>query len=116
LWEIRGTRVHSDVPRVTFFTRIQGFSWNRIVEVNPLPRGASVGELGKNLTPSKRQVCRNSWEKFVNHPRSENFSCVKGKRSRGILTSLKCFSDFQVICENNNRTWLLCVKLLPISG
>jgi hypothetical protein len=24
----RRTRVHSDVPRVTFFTEIQKFSWN----------------------------------------------------------------------------------------
>jgi hypothetical protein len=39
------------------FTRIREFSWNRIIRVNPLPRGASVGELGKNLTPSKRRVC-----------------------------------------------------------
>jgi hypothetical protein len=37
LREIRKTRVNSDVPRVTFFTRIQGFSWNRIIGVNPLP-------------------------------------------------------------------------------
>jgi hypothetical protein len=50
----RRTRVHSDVPRVTFFTEIQIFSWNRIVGVNPLPRGASVGEFRKNLSPSKR--------------------------------------------------------------
>jgi hypothetical protein len=38
------------------FTRIQGCSRNQIVRVNPLPRGASVGEFGKNLTPSKRRV------------------------------------------------------------
>jgi hypothetical protein len=30
-----------------FFTEILRFSWNRIVEVNPLPRGASVGEFRK---------------------------------------------------------------------
>jgi hypothetical protein len=40
------------------FTRIRDFSWNRIVGVNPLPRGASVGELGKNLSPSKRRSYR----------------------------------------------------------
>jgi hypothetical protein len=28
------------------FIRIQKFLWKRIVEVNPLPRGASVGEFG----------------------------------------------------------------------
>jgi hypothetical protein len=49
-------RVHSDVPRVTFSTKIQRFSWNRIVGVNPLPRGVSVGEFRKNLSPSKRRV------------------------------------------------------------
>jgi hypothetical protein len=34
-----------------FFTEIQRFSWNRIVGVNPLPRGVSVGEFRKNLSP-----------------------------------------------------------------
>jgi hypothetical protein len=56
----RRTHVHSDVPRVTFFTEIENFSWNRIVGVNPLPRGASVGEFRKNMSPSKRRICRNS--------------------------------------------------------
>jgi hypothetical protein len=60
----RRTRVHSDVLRVTFFTEIQKISWNWIVGVNPLPWGASVGEFRKNLPPSKRRVCRNSWNKF----------------------------------------------------
>jgi hypothetical protein len=45
------TRVHSDVPRVTFFAEILRFSWNRIVGVNPLPRGASVGEFRKTCHP-----------------------------------------------------------------
>jgi hypothetical protein len=40
------------------FTRIQDFLWNRIVRVNPLPRGTSVGESGKNLSPSKRRIYR----------------------------------------------------------
>jgi hypothetical protein len=48
-----------DVPRVTFFTKIQKFSWKRIVGVNPLPRRASVGEFGKMLTPSKRRTRQN---------------------------------------------------------
>jgi hypothetical protein len=52
----RETRVHSDVQRVTFFTKVQKLSWKRIVGVNPLPRGASVGELGKILAPSKRRI------------------------------------------------------------
>jgi hypothetical protein len=50
LWR---TRVDSDVPRVTFFTRVRWFSLKRIVGVNPLPRGASVRELGKTLSPRK---------------------------------------------------------------
>jgi hypothetical protein len=41
-----------------FYRNSRFSSWNQIVEVNPLPRGASVGELGKNLTPSKRRICR----------------------------------------------------------
>jgi hypothetical protein len=63
------------------FTRIQEFSWNLIVGVNPLPQGASVGELGKTLTPSKRRLCRNSIDKFANHSRDENSSFVKVKHS-----------------------------------
>jgi hypothetical protein len=43
-------RVPSDVPRVTFFTEVLKCSWNRIVGVNPLPRGASVGEFIKPVT------------------------------------------------------------------
>jgi hypothetical protein len=38
------------------FTEVQRFSWNRIVAVNLLPRGASVGEFEKNLSPSKHRV------------------------------------------------------------
>jgi hypothetical protein len=51
------------------FTRIRKFSWNRIVGVNPLPQGASVGEFRKNLTPSKQWVCWISWNKFSNNMR-----------------------------------------------
>jgi hypothetical protein len=46
------------------FTEFQKSSWNRIVEVNPLPRGASVGEFRKKLSPSKRWVWRDSWNEF----------------------------------------------------
>jgi hypothetical protein len=53
LWR---TRVHCDVPRVTFFTRVRRFSWKRIIGVDPLPREASVGELGKTLSPSKSRI------------------------------------------------------------
>jgi hypothetical protein len=114
---IRRTRVHSDVLRVTFFTRIQEFSWNRIIRVNPLPRGASVGELGKNLTPSKRWVCRNSWDKFADHSQHENSSFVKAEHSwRDPDGLLSVFSGFQVMCENDSRIWVLRVNLLSISG
>jgi hypothetical protein len=88
IWPLRVFRktcVHSDVLRVTFFTRIRKFSWNRIVGVNPLPRGASVGEFKKNLTPSKRRVCR--------------------------IHEI----SFQVMCENDSRIWLLRMNLLSIS-
>jgi hypothetical protein len=36
---------------VTFFTKFPKGSWNRIVGVNPLPRGASVGEFRKTRHP-----------------------------------------------------------------
>jgi hypothetical protein len=98
-----GTRVHSNVLRVTFFYRNSRlYSWNRIVGVNSLPRGASVGELGKNLTPSKRWICRNSWNKFVNHFGMKSSVSWKGNVHEEILMSLKCFSGLQVICENNS--------------
>jgi hypothetical protein len=64
LRDIRRTRVHSDVPRVTFVTEFQKSSWNRIVGVNPLPWGASVGEFRKNLSPSKCRIWRDSWNEF----------------------------------------------------
>jgi hypothetical protein len=50
------TRVPSDVPRVTFFTEILKCSWNRIVGVNSLPRGASVGEFIKTCHPRNVEV------------------------------------------------------------
>jgi hypothetical protein len=50
LWGFRVTRVPSDVLRVTFLPKFW-FSWNRIVGVNPLPRGASVGEFRKTCHP-----------------------------------------------------------------
>jgi hypothetical protein len=44
-------RVPSDVSRVMFFIEILRFSWYQIVGVNPLPRGASVGEFRKTCHP-----------------------------------------------------------------
>jgi hypothetical protein len=52
----RVMRVPSDVPRVTFFTKFPKCSWNRIVGVNPLPRGASVGEFRKTRHPRNVEV------------------------------------------------------------
>jgi hypothetical protein len=49
-------RVPSDVPRVTFFTEILRFSWNWIVGVSKLPRGASVGEFRKTRHPRNVEV------------------------------------------------------------
>jgi hypothetical protein len=77
---------------VTFFARVRGFSWKRIVGVNPLPRGASVGELGKILSPSKCQIAeihetssRSSFMKKV---------CVCDKRTkRRVQTSFRCFAS-----------------------
>jgi hypothetical protein len=50
VWGFRVTRVPSDVTRVTFYTKILVFveSDRRI---NPLPRGASVGEFRKTHHP-----------------------------------------------------------------
>jgi hypothetical protein len=84
-----------------FFTRFQKFSWNRIIGVNPLPRGASVGELGKNLTPSKRRVCRNSWDKSANHPWDESTCFVKVKHSWRDPDMFQVFFRF----SNNVRKW-----------
>jgi hypothetical protein len=94
--EFSGGRVSNSTFRGwRFFTRIQKFSWKRIIGINPLPRGASVGEFGKNLTPSKRRVWRNSWNKFADHYQNDNFSFVKTKRSRrdydGFLSVFQVF-------------------------
>jgi hypothetical protein len=45
-----------------FYRNSKNCSWKQIVGVNPLPRGASVGELGKNLSPSKLRRCQESYE------------------------------------------------------
>jgi hypothetical protein len=38
------------------FTEILRFLWNRIVGVNPLPRGASVGEFRKTCNPQNVEI------------------------------------------------------------
>jgi hypothetical protein len=50
------TCVPSDVPRVMFFAEILKCSWNWIVGVNPLPRGASVGQFIKTCHPRNVEV------------------------------------------------------------
>jgi hypothetical protein len=52
--------------------------WKRIVQVNPLPRGASVGELGKNLSPSN---LRRFWD-------SHEFDNLNEKGPSGVLCSV----------------------------
>jgi hypothetical protein len=55
--EISGGRVSPPTFRGwRFFTEILRFSWNRIVGVNPLPRGASVGEFMKTCHPRNVEV------------------------------------------------------------
>ena len=54
-----------------FYRNPESFSWKRIVGVNPLPRGASVGELGKNLSPSKLRICQDIGE-FTDTYRKES--------------------------------------------
>jgi hypothetical protein len=76
LWGCRVTRVPSDVPRVTFFTKFPKYSWNRIVGVNPLPRGASVGEFRKTRHPRNVES---------NEVREICFSGAKHWRFSGIL-------------------------------
>jgi hypothetical protein len=58
-------RVPSDVSRVMFFIEILRFSWYQIVGVNPLPRGASVGEFRKTCHPRNvevNEVCEISFQ------------------------------------------------------
>jgi hypothetical protein len=52
---------------VMFFTEILRFSWNRIVGVNPLPRGASVGEFRKTCHPRNvkvNEICETSFQEY----------------------------------------------------
>jgi hypothetical protein len=81
------TRVPSDVPRVTFFTKSLKRSWNRIVGVNPLPRGASVGEFRK-----------------TRHPRNIEFNkvlkiCFSGSRTCDFQESWTCEASGSRTCD-----------------
>jgi hypothetical protein len=77
LQDSRRMRVHSDVPRVTFFTRVRRFSWKRIVGVNPPPRGASVGELSKTLPPSKCRIVKIHETSSQSNYRKKVYICEK---------------------------------------
>jgi hypothetical protein len=85
------TRVPSDVPRVTFFTEIPKCLWNRIVGVNPLPRGASVGEFRETHHPRNvgdNEICDASFQGQGTHEDLESgIHEVSKSRVRGELDS-----------------------------
>jgi hypothetical protein len=70
----------------------------RIVGVNPLPRGASVGELGKNLSPSKRRIC---WihEYIREYASRREFCFVARKCSQSCSVNFTWFVDLLTSCE-----------------
>jgi hypothetical protein len=85
------TRVPSDAPRVTFFTEILKCLWNRIVGVNLLSRGASVGEFRKTCHPRNvevheiREICFQG-QRTREDPESGTHE-VSESRTRGDLES-----------------------------
>jgi hypothetical protein len=76
---IRRMRVHSDIPRVTFFTRII-YSWNRIVGVNPLPEGLVLGNWEKTLHPQNIGSAK-FVDKFVGHLQRRVFGFARRQHS-----------------------------------
>jgi hypothetical protein len=93
-----------------FFTEIQRFSWNRIVGVNPLPRGASVGEFRKNLSPSKREfdeIYEISFQGGWIYEDLEPRTCEAPKsRTCEDLESRTCEASKSQICEDlESWTW-----------
>jgi hypothetical protein len=88
----------------------------RRIQISELEEMRFVGEPGKNLTPSKRWVCRNSWKKFANQLRDESSNFVKVRHSWRDPDKSQVFKGFPVICKNNSRIWFLRVNLLSISG
>jgi hypothetical protein len=65
---------------VTFFTKILRFSWNQIVRVNPLPRGASVEEFKKTCHPRNIEVYEvreMSFQEQRTHEDLESFESAK---------------------------------------
>jgi hypothetical protein len=80
LYGFWATRVASDVPRVTFFTKFLKYSWNWIVGVNPLPRGASVGEFRKTRHPRNVEFDK-VLEICFSGTRNSRFSGIRDLRS-----------------------------------
>jgi hypothetical protein len=54
----RGTRFHSDVPRVAFFTKVQNFCGNRSSESTRFPEGLVLGNSVKPLHPRNVRVLK----------------------------------------------------------
>jgi hypothetical protein len=82
--EISGGRMSTPTFRGwCFLPELKRVPWNKIVGVDPLPRGASVGELGKILSPSKcwtteiQETCLwNNYRKKVHIMSLNKFSMV----------------------------------------
>jgi hypothetical protein len=64
-----------------FLPEFGTFSWNWTVEVNPLPRGASVGELGKKTFHPRNVGFTEFISISANKPRDEKFCIMKRKHS-----------------------------------
>jgi hypothetical protein len=83
------------------------YSWKRIVGVNPLLRGASVGELGKTLWTVKTSNCQNLWDRFARvmvwrnlsifrvFQKSLNPKCESNGRARPSYSNFSaCFREY----------------------
>jgi hypothetical protein len=97
------TRVPSDVPRVTFFTKSLKRSWNRIVGVNPLPRGASVGEFRKTRHPRNiefNKVLKICFSGSRTCDFQESWTCeASGSRTCGFHESWTCEASGSRTCD-----------------
>jgi hypothetical protein len=76
-----------------FFTRVRRFSWKLIVGVNPIPRGASVGELDKTTSPSNRQSVK-IHETYSRNGCRKKVQIYEKRVKLRILTSFECFTSF----------------------
>jgi hypothetical protein len=81
-----GTRVHSDVPRVTFFTEILKIvHGNRSSKTTRFPEGLVLGNWAKTFHPRKIRVA-----KFMN---------IFVNTSRRCSIIFRRFADFLTLCE-----------------